>query len=86
MTSVEELKRFAGPTGYYDRRGEDAVLLVHGLTGTPTEMRSLAGALKRDGFSVLCPQLAGHCGSMDELKCSAFSPSGSDAKTGRIRT
>ena len=61
-----------GPAGYYHRRGEDAVLLVHGLTGTPAEMRSLAKKLQQQGFSVMCPRLAGHCGSIAELKKSRW--------------
>lgn len=43
------------------------VLLVHGLTGTPAEMRLLAKGLNRQGFTVYAVQLAGHCGSMDDL-------------------
>lgn len=72
MTSNTEMKGCIGPTGYFERRGEEAVLLVHGLTGTPAEMRSLASALKSEDFSVMCPQLAGHCGSIGELKRSRW--------------
>lgn len=43
------------------------VLLIHGLTGTPNEMRLLARGLHRAGFSVLAVQLAGHCGTQDDL-------------------
>ncbi|MGE8495659.1 MULTISPECIES: alpha/beta fold hydrolase [Comamonas] len=43
------------------------VLLVHGLTGTPAEMRLLAKGLHREGFTVYAVQLAGHCGSMQDL-------------------
>ncbi|MPM27964.1 Thermostable monoacylglycerol lipase [bioreactor metagenome] len=43
------------------------VLLVHGLTGTPAEMRVLAKGLNRRGFTVYAVQLAGHCGAMDDL-------------------
>ncbi len=37
-----------------------AVILIHGLTGTPNEMRFLASRLNRSGFSVTCPRLANH--------------------------
>jgi len=47
-----------------DRRG---VLLVHGLTGTPLEMRLLAKGLNNAGFTVHGMQLAGHCGSVEDL-------------------
>ena len=43
------------------------VLLVHGLTGTPAEMRLLAKGLNKQGFTVYAVQLAGHCGSMEDL-------------------
>lgn len=47
-----------------DRRG---VLLIHGLTGTPLEMRLLARGLNQHGFTVHGMQLAGHCGDMEDL-------------------
>jgi carboxylesterase len=37
-----------------------AVLLVHGMTGAPGEMKVLAKKLHRRGFSVAAPMLAGH--------------------------
>jgi len=69
---VVELKQVLGATGFYEPRGSDAVLLIHGLTGTPAEMRHLARKLRRKGFSVMVPQLAGHCGSIKELKHSRW--------------
>ncbi|MCS4510497.1 alpha/beta hydrolase [Xylophilus ampelinus] len=51
-------------------RGANArtgVLLVHGLTGTPNEMRVLAKGLHKQGFTVYAVQLAGHCGTQDDL-------------------
>lgn len=63
-----EWRAVLGSTGFYDRRGPHAVLLIHGLTGTPAEMRHLALRLRKRGFSVMVPQLAGHCGSVAELK------------------
>ena len=47
-----------------DRRG---VLLIHGLTGTPMEMRLLGKGLNSAGFTVHGMQLAGHCGDTDDL-------------------
>ena len=43
------------------------MLLIHGLTGTPTEMRFVGNGLSRAGFSVLGMQLAGHCGDEADL-------------------
>jgi carboxylesterase len=40
--------------------GRKGVLLIHGLTGAPSEMRPVARRLHRAGFGVSAPQLAGH--------------------------
>lgn len=48
-------------------RAETGILLIHGLTGTPNEMRILARGLNNAGFTVYAVQLAGHCGTMDDL-------------------
>ena len=58
--SLEEL----GPFFPGSRIG---IILVHGLAGTPVELRNVAKLLNKCGFSVLCPLLAGHCASEAEL-------------------
>jgi carboxylesterase len=73
---TQEILNCLGSTGFYDKRGEDAVLLIHGLTGTPAEMRYIAKNLLKQGFSVACPQLAGHCGSVSDLKRSKSGKTG----------
>ena len=40
---------------------DKGVLLIHGLTGAPAEMRPLARLLHRAGYTVHVPLLAGHC-------------------------
>lgn len=57
MQSTEFLMR-GGPVG---------VLLIHGLTGTPNEVRSVARGLHRAGYTVMGVQLAGHCGNESDL-------------------
>ena len=47
--------------------GKPVVVLIHGLTGTPTEMRFVAKGLNRNGFTVHAMQLAGHCGDEQDL-------------------
>jgi carboxylesterase len=47
--------------------GRTGVLLIHGLTGTPTEMRFVAKGLNRNGITVHAMQLAGHCGDEADL-------------------
>lgn len=48
--------------------GKNAILLVHGITGTPSEMRYLAKCFNRAGYTVLCNTLPHHCASLEELK------------------
>ena len=43
------------------------MLLIHGLGGTPLELKGVATGLNRAGFSVSVCQLAGHCGSEADL-------------------
>lgn len=45
-----------------------AALLIHGLTGTPNEMRFLANYLNKKGYTVICPRLANHGESIRVLK------------------
>jgi carboxylesterase len=60
MTSKDE--------SYYVAGGRTGVLLMHGLGGTPTEMRLVANGLARAGYTVYCPQLAGHGGTEVDRK------------------
>lgn len=55
------------PSEFHLRGNRCGVLLIHGLTGTPTEMRFVGNGLNRAGFSVLGMQLAGHCGDEADL-------------------
>ncbi|HEX5961587.1 MAG TPA: alpha/beta fold hydrolase [Rhodanobacteraceae bacterium] len=54
-------------TDFLLRGGRAGVLLIHDLTGTPADMRSVGKGLNRAGFSVYGMQLAGHCGSEADL-------------------
>jgi carboxylesterase len=49
------------------RAGQRGCLLVHGLTGTPYEMRGLGERLHAAGYSVRGVCLPGHAGDIDEL-------------------
>jgi carboxylesterase len=44
------------------------VILLHGLSGTPVEMGEVARDMAARGYTVSCPQLAGHCGTYEDLK------------------
>ena len=52
--------------------GRVGVLLMHGLGGTPTELRFVAQSLARAGHTVSCIQLTGHCGTPEELRRSTW--------------
>jgi carboxylesterase len=52
--------------------GPVGVLLIHGLGGTPIEMRFVARALAQAGHTVYTMQLAGHCGTPEELRRSTW--------------
>jgi len=54
---------------FYDGSGVSA-LLVHGLTGTPYEMRYLGSEIAARGIRALGVKLAGHAGSPEELGAS----------------
>jgi carboxylesterase len=57
-----------GDAGFVLGDGRVAVLLIHGLTGTPTELRRVAQGLADRGCTVYVPTLAGHCGNNDDLQ------------------
>jgi len=47
--------------------GRNAVLLIHGFTGTPYEMREFGEHLARRGFRVYAPLLPGHGTSKEDM-------------------
>lgn len=60
-----EFKNFTQIATYIQEREskpkkKEAVLLIHGLTGTPTEMRPISKHLQNLGYTVDAPMLAGH--------------------------
>jgi carboxylesterase len=54
------------------KNGRVGILLIHGLGGTPVELRFIAQGLARAGHTVYCCQLAGHCGTPEELRRSSW--------------
>ncbi len=49
------------------RGGNHSVLLIHGLTGSPFEMKHIAKKLNKAGFTVKGPCLEGHCTTLKNL-------------------
>ena len=62
-------------------RNGRAVLLVHGLTGTPSEMRFLAWFLNTHGYTVSCPRLANHGQPLHVLKSTRWEEFYATART-----
>lgn len=52
--------------------GQVGVLLIHGLCGSPAEMRFVANGLAREGYLVRSAELAGHGGTEEDLKASTW--------------
>ena len=65
---MANLETPAGDRSFFFERGPVGALLLHGLGGTPVEMRYVAMGLAHAGITVSCPQLAGHNGSFEELR------------------
>lgn len=54
---------------FFYKSGKDrVVLLFHGLTGHPYEMKFFAKYLNKNGFDVYCPVLPGHCCGIENVK------------------
>jgi len=49
-------------------RGPTGFLLIHGLSGTPMELRYVAQRLEGEGYTVHCPLLDGHSGGTNTLR------------------
>ena len=69
---VKPIDALLGPIGFIERKGKVGVLLIHGLTGTPTEMKQFGKVIARQGFTVACPELAGHCATIEALSATKW--------------
>lgn len=70
--SAAQIDMGAGEAGFILGTGPVAVLLIHGLTGTPTELRRVAQGLAKRGCTVYVPTLAGHCGTNADLQATRW--------------
>ncbi|MFD1397401.1 alpha/beta hydrolase [Kroppenstedtia eburnea] len=60
------------PDPFFYQGGETGILLVHGFTGTPSEMRPLGQFLKEKGYTVHAPLLVGHGTTPEEMEKTAW--------------
>jgi carboxylesterase len=63
----EKIMEGAGPFQLPAKGSKKAALLLHGLTGTPSEMRYLGERLNEEGYHVFAPLHPGHGTSIKEL-------------------
>ena len=62
----------SGAEPFFLPGGNKGVLLVHGFTGSPSEMRLMGDYLNRLGYTVLGPRLCGHGTSVEEMARTAW--------------
>lgn len=55
------------PSTFFLQGGPTGVLLIHGFTGAPTEMRRLGDTLHQNGLTVSGPLLPGHGTTIEEM-------------------
>lgn len=53
---------------FYEGTNEIAILLIHGFTGSPAELRLLGQFLNSNGYTVYAPLLAGHGKTPEEME------------------
>lgn len=61
-----------GAESFLLRGGRRGVLLIHGFTGSTSEMREMAEALHRQGYTVFAPRLGAHGTSPKELEATSW--------------
>ncbi len=61
-------RRTSGHGSFERSGGAASVLLLHGFSGAPAEMRELGDRLHARGYGVIAPALPGHAGDANALK------------------
>ena len=64
--------------------GADACLLLHGLTGAPSEVRPVGEALARAGFRAVGPLLPGHGTTPQDLEVVTRADGSERGRRGRL--
>jgi len=63
---MEIIKRSPDPF-FYPGEKDTTILLIHGFTGSPAELRLLGNKLNQNGYTVYAPLLAGHGRTPEEM-------------------
>lgn len=56
-----------GAEPFFLAGGDHGILLIHGFTGSPAEVRLLGEFLHKEGYTVLAPRLCGHGTTVEEM-------------------
>ncbi|MBA4603659.1 alpha/beta hydrolase [Thermoactinomyces mirandus] len=56
------------PEPFYYSGGKTGILIIHGFTGTPSELRPMGEYFRDKGYTVYAPLLAGHGTSPEEME------------------
>lgn len=76
MSSKAEISLFSDASS----PSRDAVILFHGMTGSPSEVEELAHALHSNGLDCIAPRLSGHATSIADLAATPLSAWLADAE------
>lgn len=74
-----------GAKPFFFKGGSEGVLLIHGYTGAPGEMRLLGEFLHSRGYTVLGVLLPGHCEQASVLAKKTFADWYDEVKRGFMR-
>lgn len=66
------LKILPGAEPFLLPGSKKGALLIHGFTGSPSEMRLLGEHLHRENYTVLAPRLAGHGTTPEDMACTSW--------------
>lgn len=64
----EKDRRFLKESFYFAGNNEEAILLIHGWTSVPYELRRLGKYLNENGYTVSIPMLRGHGTKVEDLE------------------
>lgn len=64
---MEKSLTIKGAEPFFIPGGKTGILLIHGFTGTPFEMRMLADSLAEDHYTLLAPRLFAHATTPEDM-------------------
>lgn len=68
LSETTTISKHPADAPFFEWRSSTGVLMLHGYSGSPTELQPMGQALVDAGYTVHIPLLAGHGGMPEELK------------------